>query len=1091
MDAQTFSLDTVSWNSIYLKSGKEVIMETRAERNLTIRINEIMASNSGGIADEFSEQDDWFELYNYGDEDVVLNGLFFTDDDDEPYKWSFQLVEPVILTPGEFRLFWADGTPEQGIYHTNFKISSDGEYLGIFSEDGDLIDEVDFGPQNTDISYGRYPDGGPNFYFSEIATPDTSNINSGTIGVLDKPKSNLQGGLFDQPQYLKIEPQNEDSELRFTLNCNEPTDTSAFFPDSLLIHKTTIVRVKAFKQNYASSPTLTLSFIFEKGNFANPVISLVSNENDLNGTRGLLSSISQDIEIPGNFEFLVQNQSVFNGGTGIKLHSPKATTKQYSLRLYARGSYGNSWFEYPFFDELAPDKFKRLILRNAGNDNVQTKTLLTHFRDPLMQRLAKNTNERPLISEIKVVNVYLNGKFYGIYNLRERIDEYYIETHTGAKDSFDLLERAFGYSANQNALEGNFDTFQKNVNYLVNAPDKNQGSTLDSIQQMFDWENFRDYWITEVFGGNYDWLSNNVKFWRPENGRWQWIYWDLDHTFGLPFNNYGLASWNTLDWSLGFTDRAWSNGYNNRVARNLLKNEVLKSNFIQRFTYLLNTAFTSNKVKEQIDSIASIYRPDMPRHLQRWKKTSLPDWENAVVKMHEYAQQRPDWVMQHLQDKFALDTPVKVNIQVEPAYGGQVHFSTGWVTKNTFTGKFFPNMVYSIKAHPADGFEFVGWEGTENKDPGTEFLLSSDTSIKAVFAPIVTPEPLVLNEVFYYSSDLFQAGPWLEIRNNTNQLIDISGYKLKVNDQLYTFPEQTQIKAQNRLVVVKDKKRFHDIFLEELAVVEFSNLSFSSNYEINLLSNHNELLDNISNNNPSVIAAINRKKGFSTELTSHYLDNSNFNNWKLSENRFGSPGLDNNLHYSFVAPESGDLMLNYDAKNPTLEVPLYEIPYYDKDQHTMTAIKFTKASLPEALTINDGSIQLDSIYLLNDVVLHFNGATGDAQFSFKVIDASGDESDAHILFFTKVTGAQSGLEPLVKIYPNPSQNELFINGVETGNSIKISFWTLNGQMIKVQNENQIKDQTIALDLRNLPAGTYIIRLQYADKEMSRKLIIER
>lgn len=135
-------------------------------------INEFMASNDITVADEHGDFNDWIEVFNAGTESVWLGDKFLTDNLTVPDKWA--MPDKYIL-PGEFLLFWADGEPEQGPFHTTFKLSKDGEEIGIFNNLQTTIDEYIYGEQQTDISEGRFYDGEDNWLFFNKATPRKSN----------------------------------------------------------------------------------------------------------------------------------------------------------------------------------------------------------------------------------------------------------------------------------------------------------------------------------------------------------------------------------------------------------------------------------------------------------------------------------------------------------------------------------------------------------------------------------------------------------------------------------------------------------------------------------------------------------------------------------------------------------------------------------------------------------------------------------------------------------------------------------------------------------------------------------------------------
>ena len=135
-------------------------------------INEFMASNSTTIADEHGDYDDWIEVYNNEDVVIWLGNKYLTDNLETPHKWQ---MPDSYIQPGEFLIFWADGEPNQGPFHTSFKLSKDGEEVGIFNEYNTVIDEIVYGPQTTDISYGREEDANPNWIFFNSPTPGASN----------------------------------------------------------------------------------------------------------------------------------------------------------------------------------------------------------------------------------------------------------------------------------------------------------------------------------------------------------------------------------------------------------------------------------------------------------------------------------------------------------------------------------------------------------------------------------------------------------------------------------------------------------------------------------------------------------------------------------------------------------------------------------------------------------------------------------------------------------------------------------------------------------------------------------------------------
>jgi len=142
--------------------------------SVKLSINEFMASNENSITDDHGENEDWVEIYNYGTETIALLGMYMTDKEDNPTKWA---LPDTVLQAGEYLVIWADEDEDQGDLHADFKLSAGGEFIGIFDHDttgNALIDGLEFGAQETDKAFGRFPNGtGP--FQTVKSTPGSTN----------------------------------------------------------------------------------------------------------------------------------------------------------------------------------------------------------------------------------------------------------------------------------------------------------------------------------------------------------------------------------------------------------------------------------------------------------------------------------------------------------------------------------------------------------------------------------------------------------------------------------------------------------------------------------------------------------------------------------------------------------------------------------------------------------------------------------------------------------------------------------------------------------------------------------------------------
>ncbi|HVY70283.1 MAG TPA: lamin tail domain-containing protein, partial [Verrucomicrobiae bacterium] len=144
-----------------------------------VTINEFMAANTTTITNPAGGAfDDWFELYNAGADAVDLRDYTLTSNLATPAM--FTIPSGYVIPPGGYLLVWADKTPKastNGDLHVNFKLSKDGEQIGLFAPNGKLLDSVTFGPQTNDVSQGRFPDGtGDPTTFFETPTPRAANV---------------------------------------------------------------------------------------------------------------------------------------------------------------------------------------------------------------------------------------------------------------------------------------------------------------------------------------------------------------------------------------------------------------------------------------------------------------------------------------------------------------------------------------------------------------------------------------------------------------------------------------------------------------------------------------------------------------------------------------------------------------------------------------------------------------------------------------------------------------------------------------------------------------------------------------------------
>jgi spore coat protein CotH len=124
-------------------------------------INEFLALNRDGLQDEAGNEDDWIELYNAGDTDLEVGGMHVSDALRWPSWWA--IPDGTVVSAHGYALVWADEELDEGPLHASFALSGEGERVTLYDSHAHgfgFIDAVYFGPQQSDVSYGRHPDGG-------------------------------------------------------------------------------------------------------------------------------------------------------------------------------------------------------------------------------------------------------------------------------------------------------------------------------------------------------------------------------------------------------------------------------------------------------------------------------------------------------------------------------------------------------------------------------------------------------------------------------------------------------------------------------------------------------------------------------------------------------------------------------------------------------------------------------------------------------------------------------------------------------------------------------------------------------------------
>lgn len=721
----------------------------------SIRLNELLASNQSIIADEAGDFDDWVEIYNGSDEIINLSGFYISDNAANPQKWQIPADYPpaTSIQPGGFLIFWFDDEPEEGPTHLPFKISAGGEDLLISAPDGTLLDLISFGQQAADISLARLPDGTGDWILSSSPTPGASNSTTTALPVTDTPLASVSSGRYDAPFQLSFTSNTHGAQIRLRFDGAIPIESDSLFTQPIDVQENTVVRARVFAPDYLPGAASTNSYLFVAPH-SFPIVSLVFDPGDFfDSLSGIYSNplTLAEIEVPVHATWIEPGGHIgFSVDVGAELFgSGSLTLPQKSLLLKAKPAFGAQEIEYQVFPEISQDKYKRLALRNSGQDWG-----ITMFRDALVGSLGRDLGDvAPVVGDLPLVFqafrptvVYLNGQYWGIHNAREQHNKYFISQHFDVdEDEMDFIE-FYG-----KAIEGDSIEWQSFWQWLS---DNHFQSDLkfNELAKKNDILNFTDYCIFQIATDNVDWPGKNWRRFRSHEpgARWQWLPYDFDLSFGLMNTDFswntGFAGQNAFSRAIDSTFTHWaSSDWQTLILRRSLENQSYRHYFLNRTADLLNTVFEKEHMLGRVDSFEHLYLPEIDRHFERWFYSPgwIPYWSDNVQKMKNFAQNRADYCFEHTLETFPeTAATAHITLAVEPQEAGKLDFSTLHfdTPQLPWQGRYFQGIPVPVKAIAKPGWSFSGWSLQDLGTADSISLLPTDNlALTAYFTPDSIP----------------------------------------------------------------------------------------------------------------------------------------------------------------------------------------------------------------------------------------------------------------------------------------------------------------------------------------------------------------
>jgi len=611
-------------------------------------------------------------------------------------------------------------------FHTSFGLSSKGETVSLFDPNNNFADVIQYPKLQQENSYGRSADGANSWCLFQSPTVNSANGGFCYTGYANEVSFSLQPGIYQSAQILSLS--SSPGNIYYSLDGSEPNVNSALYAAPISLDSTRVVRALV----YPVAPSLLPSSIATNTYFINesfqlPVLSLTSPPFGLfDSLQGMYAyGPNADSVFPyhyanfhnewarnGHSEYFTPSGTLgFELDHQLRMHGGWSRGfPQKSFRIYAKDDFGSAEIDYPLFPYRNYEKIKNFNLRNAGLDWNSV-----HFRDIMMNRALMNSNLD--VGDGRNCLVFLNGKYWGVYEIRERYDENYLSNIYNIEKDVDLISQQ-GF-----IHRGDNDDWLR-MHRFITASNMSLQQNYDSIKKILDVENLADYFAAETYYVNNDWIGaysyiKNIKFWRKDPAsKWRYILWDTD--LGLGLDSY--FGYDLLSYAISPPD---SNPHSD-IFRNLLTNLEFKNYFINRYADMINYHFEPARMIALAQSFRNVLIPEMSRHFVRWADTTIADpytlgeaynitsWNAKYSSMIGFILSRPQYARNFIQSQFLLQNQVDLILDVKPEGAGKIKISTIIPDAFPWQGTYFNGVPVKVTAIPNSGYTFHRWEGLFN-----------------------------------------------------------------------------------------------------------------------------------------------------------------------------------------------------------------------------------------------------------------------------------------------------------------------------------------------------------------------------------------
>ncbi len=564
---------------------------------------------------------DWVELRNGGTERADLTGWSLRDDPDGP-----RLPLSGTIEPGAYRVIsLGDDAP--------FHLSASGETLLLSDAKGRLCDVFSTGALHAGVTSGRPANAGAQRAYFTTETPGGENA-AALLAAPPVPAASENGLYHEKPFLLTLTCRDAEAEIRYTLDGSKPGDASPLYTEPIAIEKSTALRAVACRTGALVSGELSRTYLFVTPHTV-PVICVTGDPREI---RSIFekSRLSIRPEYPVRVVFYEADGALgtaFAADMRIKGNQSSSTAyPQKSIVCHLRAAYGQGEVSYPFFGG-GFDTVTALALRNSGQEGGSTRV-----RDAFCSRMAQGLNVEA--ARTRLVVVYRNARYQGVYYLTEQMNEDWLAARTRAeKNTIEIADRL------QGVLTGSGETYKSALRLAKSGRFRSEAG-FASLAERIDIASFTDELILKTYFSDVDFY--NQRYWSADGGKLRCIFFDNDMTLMQRSENEA-----TLENYFKIGNSKQAGMIFNVVMR---QNAAWRAYFVERYAELMATHFTKERMNAVLDEMLEELERELPRQIERfgWPK-SMERWRSSVRQMRSVLNSRRAEIRRQLETYFGIE----------------------------------------------------------------------------------------------------------------------------------------------------------------------------------------------------------------------------------------------------------------------------------------------------------------------------------------------------------------------------------------------------------------------------------------------------